>query len=61
MGLTTLTQREQQWRDRAQRALERDEPWEACDECLRYHPAAFDGACDDRDNTLPSRPAELRM
>lgn len=59
MGLTTLTELEKHWRDRAQRALDRDEEWESCDDCLRYHPAGYDGACDDRENRLPGMPTEF--
>lgn len=59
MGLSTLTNRERQWRDRARRAVEEGETWEACPECLRFHPEGYEGPCDDLENRLPSEPERL--
>lgn len=60
MGLTALTELEQQWHKRARIALDRGETWEPCGDCHRYHPAHHDGACDDADNRLPCLPEDLR-
>ena len=59
MGLTTLTEREKEWRQIARGAVDRDENWESCDECLRYHPVGYDGPCDDPLKRLPGQPAEF--
>lgn len=59
MGLTTLTEREKQWNRVARRAREKDQAWEMCDECLRYHPVGYEGGCDDLDNRLPGKPSEF--
>lgn len=59
MGLTTLTEREKQWRRIARRAMDQDEAWESCADCLRYHPADYDGSCDDPNHRLPGKPAEF--
>ena len=59
MGLTTLTEREKQWRRRAQQAVDRNEEWESCSECMQFHPVGYDGNCDDRQNRLPGKPAEF--
>jgi hypothetical protein len=59
MGLTTLTKREREWHEIAQRALEDGQAWERCDDCLRFHPADYDGPCDDPRNRLPAAPANL--
>ena len=59
MGLTTLTEREKQWKRVARRAVENDEAWESCDDCLRYHPEGYDGSCDDLNKRLPGQPAEF--
>ena len=59
MGLTILTEVEKHWRARARTALDRNETWEACDDCLRFHPEGYDGSCDDRQNRLPWRPSEI--
>lgn len=61
MGLTTLTEREKHWRRRAQEAVERDEAWESCDDCLQFHPVGYDGGCDDLENRLPGRPGEIAI
>ncbi len=59
MGLTTLTEREKHWNRVARRAVDRDESWEACADCLQYHPEGYEGSCDDREHRLPGRPAEF--
>jgi hypothetical protein len=59
MTSITLTAREKQWRERARRAVDDDEKWEACAECMHHHPTDYDGPCDDLENRLPGRPADL--
>lgn len=59
MGLSTLTEREKQWNRVAKRATDRNETWESCGECLRFHPAGYEGPCDDIDNRLPGDPSEF--
>lgn len=59
MTLTTLTEGERRWQQTARKAVERNEEWEACDECLRFHPADFEGDCDDKSTRLPLRPQQL--
>ena len=59
MGLTTLTEREKHWQRVARRALDQDQSWESCGDCLQYHPADYDGSCDDLENRLPGHPAEF--
>ena len=59
VGLTTLTEREKQWQRRAKTALDRDEAWEPCDDCLQFHPVGYDGSCDDLQYRLPGQPAEF--
>ncbi|HKJ92968.1 MAG TPA: hypothetical protein VJ957_07360 [Longimicrobiales bacterium] len=59
MGLTTLTKREREWHEIAQRALEDGQAWERCTDCLRFHPVGYDGPCDDPGNRLPAEPADL--
>lgn len=60
MGLTTLTVREQQWVDRAARAIRNEETWEPCEECLQYHPEGYDGKCDSVENQLPAQPQDVK-
>ena len=59
MGLTTLTEREKHWKRVARKALDSDEPWESCGECLHFHPTGYDGSCDDLNNRLPGEPSEF--
>ena len=59
MALSTLTNRERQWQEIAQAAMERNEEWEKCEECLRFHPEGFDGDCADPLTRLPKAPATL--
>ncbi|HEX6069913.1 MAG TPA: hypothetical protein VFZ18_08815 [Longimicrobiaceae bacterium] len=59
MALVTLTEREQRWRTRAHKAVEAEETWEKCPDCLNHHPAGYDGPCDDPQNWLPRKPAEI--
>lgn len=59
MGLTTLTEREKHWNRVAKRAIDEDEAWESCADCLRYHPEGYDGSCDDIDKRLPGMPSEF--
>lgn len=59
MAEIPLTEREREWRERAQEALEADETWEPCADCGRYHPVGFDGECGDLEHRLPKKPEEL--
>lgn len=59
MGLTTLTEREKLWNRVARRAVQNEESWESCADCLRYHPEGYDGQCDDPEHRLPGQPSEF--
>lgn len=59
MALTTLTKTEERWRRRAVEAMERDEEWEKCGQCARFHPKDYEGECGDTDYRLPRPPKEL--
>jgi hypothetical protein len=59
MALTILTEVEKRWRKTARRAIDQGETWEPCDDCLRYHPAGYEGSCDDPQNRLPWQPSEI--
>ncbi len=60
MGLTTLTEREREWHEIKERALDEGEEWERCDACLRYHPVGYEGPCENRKKRLPRKPEELQ-
>lgn len=59
MELTALTEREKQWNRVARRAVANEEVWEACDDCLQFHPVGYDGACDNQEQRLPGQPSEF--